>query len=34
MLPAAKGQPEMIEAMRERLAGDGDAEAVGGGEIG
>ena len=34
MLPAATGQPEMVEAMRERLAGDGDAEAVGGGEIG
>ena len=34
MLPTATGQPEMVEAMRERLAGDGDAEAVGGGEIG
>src|SRR5207244_2412074 len=34
MLPAAAGQPEMVQAMRERLAGDGDAEAVGDGEIG
>src|SRR5437660_2132217 len=34
MLPAAAGQPEMIEAVRERLAGNGDAEAVSDGEIG
>lgn len=34
MLPAAAGQPEMVQAMRERLAGDGDAEAVGDGKIG
>ena len=34
MLPAAASQPKMIEAMWERLAGDGDAEAVGDGEIG
>ena len=34
MLPAAASQPEMIKAMRKGLAGDGDAEAVGDGEIG
>src|SRR5437879_2374218 len=34
MFPAAAGQPEMIEAVRERLAGNGDAEAVSDGEIG
>ena len=34
MLPAAAGQPEMIEAMRERRAGDGDAQTIGGGEVG
>jgi hypothetical protein len=32
--PAHAGQPEMVRAMRGRLAGDGDAEAVGDGEIG
>lgn len=34
MLPAAEGQPEVIQAMRQGFTGDGDAEAVGGGEIG
>src|SRR5487761_2346995 len=34
MLPAAARQPKMIEAVRESLAGDGDAETVGDGEIG
>src|SRR5271168_5350296 len=34
MLPTAEGQPEMIEAMRQGLAGDGHPEAVGDGEIG
>ena len=34
MLPAAERQPEMIEAMRQGLAGNGDLEAVGDGEIG
>ncbi len=33
MLPAAASQPKMIEAVREGLAGDGDGEAVGDGEI-
>ena len=34
MFPTAVGEPEMIQAMREGLAGDGDVEAVGYGEIG
>ena len=34
MLPAAARQPKMIEAVGESLAGDGDAETVGDGEIG
>src|ERR1019366_5760455 len=34
MIPAAVGQPEMIQAMREGLAGDGDVEAVGDGALG
>ena len=34
MFPTAEGEPEMIEAMRQGCAGNGDAEAVGNGEIG
>ncbi len=33
VLPAAEGEPEMVEEMRERLAAEGDAKAAAGGEI-
>ena len=34
MLPAAVGQAEMVEPVRKGLAGEGDVELVGDGEIG